>query len=592
MIFLMKVSETKIKYINLGFKKVCFKMYDYSCDIKLKVGNETFKAHREVLEASSDYFAAMFSHNMQEKTTGILELKEISQVGFTAMIEYFYHGYITLDTSNIEGVIESSRFFHIEWLIYVCKHYLIHYLSIEDYSATLHFSEFYYMNVEEIQSCIFSYLSDNFLLLSSKPKFLKLTFELLSELLNGDHFIQASEYIVFRFVMKWIVHDMANREQYRLQFLKSIRYCLFELHELLEIETIVGEVAEIAELIFEAKEYLHFPSRQCLIDCSQSEGRGSKDFLVLYSGIEDQNYVNYKHENGFGFLTECLDSGFLQIIFEFASAANLGNFIFFAGGYERDTWCSSRMFYQYNPNIQRWVELSQMHHARVSFSLSSSDKGLYAVAGIDHTVINNMDREVIHNSVEFYNPEDNLWHFLPPLPFGCYNLAACAIEDNLYVSGGISDDPKFDVPVNMVHVLNQASGCWIELETMNVARHCHAMINKNNKLFVFGGFMKGEDSMNFKDCLQNEMYDPATNQWTLLRNTSAQFGHIYPYCSIFVDKIYLVGGPSKDELYLISFDEDKEEFDQGEPCSSFVHKMLLMRAPMPNHFIQELSAPM
>ena len=53
--------------MNTNFTKVNAKMYDYSCDIKLKVGSQTFRAHRDVLSDASDYFSAMFSVNMKEK---------------------------------------------------------------------------------------------------------------------------------------------------------------------------------------------------------------------------------------------------------------------------------------------------------------------------------------------------------------------------------------------------------------------------------------------------------------------------------------------------------------------------------------------
>ena len=39
--------------------------------------------------------------------------------GFTAMLEYFYHGHIIVERDSIEDVLEAARFFHIEWLLQV-----------------------------------------------------------------------------------------------------------------------------------------------------------------------------------------------------------------------------------------------------------------------------------------------------------------------------------------------------------------------------------------------------------------------------------------------------------------------------------------
>ena len=113
------MSDDKYKYVNTQFNKVQAKMYDYNCDIKLKVSKDLFRAHRDVLAEASDYFSAMFSHNMKEKEQEAIELHEISPQGFTSMLEYFYHGHVTVMTDCIEDIIEAARFFMIEWLLKV-----------------------------------------------------------------------------------------------------------------------------------------------------------------------------------------------------------------------------------------------------------------------------------------------------------------------------------------------------------------------------------------------------------------------------------------------------------------------------------------
>ena len=83
-------------------------MYDYKCDIKLKVAGANFKAHRDVLAEASDYFSAMFSHDMLEREKDVVELHGMSPGGFTVILDYFYHGHITIDHNNIEDVLEVT----------------------------------------------------------------------------------------------------------------------------------------------------------------------------------------------------------------------------------------------------------------------------------------------------------------------------------------------------------------------------------------------------------------------------------------------------------------------------------------------------
>ena len=77
------------------------------------LANEYFKAHKDVLSSASDYFSAMFSHDMAEKGKDYIELKGISLGGFQIMLEYFYHGHITLVMESVEHCLEASRFFHV-----------------------------------------------------------------------------------------------------------------------------------------------------------------------------------------------------------------------------------------------------------------------------------------------------------------------------------------------------------------------------------------------------------------------------------------------------------------------------------------------
>ena len=45
-------------------------------DVRLKVGEDLFPAHRIVLAANRDYFHAMFAHGMKESNQEVIELKD------------------------------------------------------------------------------------------------------------------------------------------------------------------------------------------------------------------------------------------------------------------------------------------------------------------------------------------------------------------------------------------------------------------------------------------------------------------------------------------------------------------------------------
>lgn len=67
-----------------------------------------------MLSQASDYFSAMFSHDMLEKEQDVIQLLEMSPTGFALILDYFYHGHVTIDPETIEDVLEAARFFQVK----------------------------------------------------------------------------------------------------------------------------------------------------------------------------------------------------------------------------------------------------------------------------------------------------------------------------------------------------------------------------------------------------------------------------------------------------------------------------------------------
>ena len=572
------MSDDKHKYINSNYKKVSAKMYDYKCDVKLKVEKETFKAHRHVLADASDYFDAMFSHDMREKEQDVIELLEISPCGFTSMMEYFYHGHVTVSTENIEDIIEAARFFHIEWLIHVCCDFLVRHLSLENYHTVIHLADKYYLG--DLRAAIFNFVSNRFVMLSENPKFMLLSYEVMYQLLLENYYIDATEAFILQTILKWLEHDPEGRAEHKTPLLQLIRYPLLEEEELEHIPDDLMDIPELKELIEDAKEYHSNPGRQCLMISDGTEVRGSQDVVVLFSAIEDAYQIQYKVPGTNGFFSEKVDTSFLQSVFEFSAVAVLGNFLFVAGGYDRRSWCSSPAFYRYNPRNRSWAQLTSMNCPRVSFTLCAAEKGLYAITGIEHIVQEGRDQEVILDSIEYYSPDLNLWELLPRLPLGCFSAGAVTLGSRVYVSGGISDDPEDTVPTSYLHVYNTGEQAWQRKANMLTERQAHSMVAMNDKIYVVGGYTTAADLMSFDNCLENEVYDTETNQWSLLQNTPPGYGHILCSSTILGNKIYLIGG-GKSNSILYTFDTEKEKLEEGELCGENVQRVATLKAAFP-----------
>jgi len=505
---------------------------------------------------------------------------------------YFYHGYVTVDASNAEGVVEVARFFHIKWLIDIARHYLACHLSWENYSLVLQLADQYVLG--DVRSAVLSYIGNAFVPVSTRSKFLRLQFEALRDLIAEDWFIAATEWEVLQAVLRWLQHNPAERNLHRISLLQLIRFPLLEPPELESLGSDVTEIVELADLIKEAQNYHNIPSQRCLYPSSRTAARGSLPYLVLYSGMDNNSTVEYRPlvaDPSADIIREEVTTEFLEIAFEFAAVAVLGDSLFVAGGYSHKQWCSSAAFYCYSPHRRCWTELSVMHDPRVSHALCAADAvGLYAVAGINHHFDElGFDREVYLDTVELYDPCDNLWHDAPRLPFAIFNAGAAFCSGRLYVTGGISDNAELTVPVPHVQSCRPTDNGWTILSDMLHERHSHSVVSLHDKLYVFGGLTADPaDTMGFVNQLETEMYDPVADQWTSLVPLPASYGSILSLSVTVGEQIILLSSFGKEHFSLHEFDEETGSITEGQPCGPFIHKMAVFDASFPSHKLHEL----
>ena len=91
-------------------KCVQFREQGEFIDVRLKVGEDEFAAHRIVLAANSDYFHAMFSHGMKESNQEVIELKDenISVAAMKIVMDSIYSGEINVNDENVFEVLTAA----------------------------------------------------------------------------------------------------------------------------------------------------------------------------------------------------------------------------------------------------------------------------------------------------------------------------------------------------------------------------------------------------------------------------------------------------------------------------------------------------
>ena len=102
------VSDERYRSINHSERMIRKMEYYYEkkqlCDVVLVVGRRRIHAHRMVLSAASDYFAAMFTSDVREANESEVTLKQIDPDALAGLVDYAYTGEWLGDYSNA-GVI-------------------------------------------------------------------------------------------------------------------------------------------------------------------------------------------------------------------------------------------------------------------------------------------------------------------------------------------------------------------------------------------------------------------------------------------------------------------------------------------------------
>jgi N-acetylneuraminic acid mutarotase len=576
------IAENKVKYINTQFKKVSAKMYDYKCDIKLTVGDQNFKAHRDVLSDASDYFSAMFSHNMKEKGQDVIELKDISPKGFSAMLDYFYHGHVTLEPSKVEEVIEGARYFHVDWLLEVCCEFLIQHLSLDNYNAVMEITDKYYLG--DLRWDIFRFIGQNLAELVAQPSFFEnLSVDLLLQFLMENIYTEVSEFFLVDVVLKWVKTDESSRKEHLLSLLRQVRFHTMETDELESLPPEVLEFPEIREKVEDAMNYSLNIMGQCLKFGDMYKQRGARPVVTILSFTEEGNFLVYRDPTKFGlFVEELGPCGLDTAAYQAMGQAKIGNFLYAAGGYD-DRYCTVNRVFVFDPKYRGWTEIASMNEPRVSFAMCNSDNRLFVVGGVNHTMDEETkeEREQVLGSVEMYNPEENIWTNLQPMPIKSSDQAAVFTNGCLFVTGGISAEPDDPVPLNSTWCLKvDGSDGWVPKANMLSGRQGHSITALNSKLYTMGGYTAKEDRITFKNQLNCEVYDLETGQWSEIAPTPEGFGHLFPYSGTLFDKIFVMGGiHTSVNLYI--YDPESDTWEEADVIGPHVQKLAILDVAYP-----------
>lgn len=228
--------------------------------------------------------------------------------------------------------------------------------------------------------------------------------------------------------------------------------------------------------------------------------------------------------------------------------------IYFMGGYCNYTPAAYEISnYEFSPETNKWITKADMLTGRSNFALVSNTEFIYAIGG-----------DPFSNRNERYNPIDDTWNTLEPLPTPRQHINGIIVNNKIYIIGGLinfqgsSDFSSwtFNNVTDKNEVYDIEEKTWTELAPMPTRRHNVYLAALGNKILAFGGMGVENDMWKSHDTV--EEYDIDKNEWTTRKNMPMPldgFGiHLYN------GKVYIIGGFSDsvvvNTVYIYDIEKD------------------------------------
>ena len=507
------------------------------CDVVLEVCNgedlARFKAHRIVLCAASPFFYSAFNSDMKESKEGLIRLEDTSKIAIEELLDYLYTGHVDVTQHNAFDLLRIADFLVIPSLKEVSSKFMIQALSSSN-CLMAYYSAVNYRCIE-LQEKARDFICANFASVVGHEDFLNLTINEVGEWISSDEIKVRGEEDVFQAIVKWAEKRGSGDREKFFDLFRHVRLIYlsrnYVFNEILP-HPFVNEDKACAAFVLDAMREVSSGSEECFFaQTPRNCLKTTEDCLVVFGPSKTLCYV--PPENKWYQMANKIKSRYMYS----ASASHGKVYIHNGPGFDYP-------IERFDPAINSWAPLTsyfgQMSHPCAAVVYFQGF--LYVIGG--------EKKGEVANCVHKYNPDTNLWQEVAAMNVSRSSLCAVADKDTLYAIGGCSNIRTLDV----VERFDPKMNSWCRVASILEKRENSCGVIFKSRVFLFGGFTSRE-SVDLSSSI--EMYDPVSNTWTAIQNSSA------PTCCYGVTSlngsVYVIGFQSHDRFLWI-YDPDKNEW--------------------------------
>lgn len=224
-------------------------------------------------------------------------------------------------------------------------------------------------------------------------------------------------------------------------------------------------------------------------------------------------------------------------------------------------WKPKALVYEYDPAVDKWNERKPMALPSHHLALATLDDKIYAFGGFAPPTSGPPGWVPIDNAWE-YDPTNDSWKALAPMPTKRGAAAAAAVNGKIYVVGGAGIRPgsgdtmilpsRLHQILDTVEEYDPATNSWRTRSPMPTPRNHHIAAGVGGKLYAIGGRIGAAFITRASNTDMVEAYDPANDSWTppLERMPTPRSAMA---AAVHNNRIYVGGGEFQDRRMLGAF---------------------------------------
>ncbi len=459
----------------------------------------------------------MFSGNFKEEKSQVVTMQDIAFVGLKAVVESIYTAKIIRTVKTLPDILGAAHLMQMTGIVEDCKDWMLGNMQVTNCLTFLKYAEIY--DLETVRDAANEFVLYNFIDVSKTSKFLEISQASMCKYIASDNLrTDFEEYEVYKVAKKWLEHNSIKSKKAVFEVMKNIRFALIAPTELSQ-EIMYDEIIQFKDcqkLVSEAISYHMNIYQQPLYQGNLNQPRGKTGLIIIPNGERSGNGYNTRgngeaiHFMSFPEETSAAKSdSSLKISAAYGSLSSVqkNNFLFLFGVAPQNYYMNFSK--RYSSATDSWIDLKTLPKApAVGLAIATYGEKIYIMGGMP---VNKDTRfyiggRLMSEEMYAYTIPSNTWSACDPMPMKCSYSQATFLGEILYVSGGFDGKNT----VSSVFSYDANAKLWLTKKKMNHPRYDHLIEAVNDKLYVIGGLTNDDTPVS-----SVEIYDPLADHWTL-----------------------------------------------------------------------------